>query len=127
MSLPLPAPSIGNEHPDAILVPALLKQVLHAAKVARTFFTDIADKENVTGSLDLRVVQRANDGEQHRKAAGVVADTGRGQSISISPYLYVCAFGKNRIEMRRDGEERAGSCALAQGKDVPFGIDLDIR
>src|SRR6185436_2461793 len=63
-----------DEHLDPILVGAFQEQMFDAAKIAGAFFADVADEEDVARGLNPGFVHRANDREQHRKRARVVAD-----------------------------------------------------
>src|SRR5262249_12543074 len=88
-----------NEHLDLVFVRSLLKQIFHAAQIARPFFSNIADEENVTRSLDLGGIHSTNHHKQNSQSPRVVADAGGSQFCAVPADFEICSFREHGIEM----------------------------
>ena len=112
----------GEEGRDPVAQRAFGEQVADAAQVALALLPDIADEEEVLLGLDPGGVERADEGQQHREAAGVVADAGREELRAFAPDGAVRALGEDRVEMGRDDDHLAVGPAAADAGDVADGV-----
>ena len=87
---------------DPVFVLALLKQVLHAAKVSLPFLADVADEEDVARRPESCRSHGADQRQQQRHAARVVADAGRIQPIAHPLHFYVGAFREDCVDVRKN-------------------------
>src|SRR5580704_785950 len=95
----------GNEFVD-LPGHAFGKEILGAAEIAESFFTDIGDERNCTGRLHFGFIQALDGGQHDRQPAAIVTDTRAFEDISLARNLRKSLLGKNRIEMRADDEIR---------------------
>jgi hypothetical protein len=96
----------------------------HAAQIAGPFLAHIGDEQNICPRFDPGRVHRPQPRQQHREAACVIANTWREQFCPFSADLHVCARRKNRVEMRRDTNQRTIADAAANSGDIALGVDL---
>ena len=96
-----------NEHLDPSLYCPFWNRYFMPRRSPRTFFSDVADEQNVARGLDLYRVHRTNDRQQNCKSARVVANARRIKFRAFTPDFDVGAFRKNRIQMRGDGDQAA--------------------
>ena len=113
---------------EAIDLPlhAFVEEILHAAQIAEAFFADRADKRDRARRLDLRLVHRAHDREQHGETAAVVADAGTAQDVAFALDLDVGAFGKHGVEVRGEHEARPRLRAGPIAEHVAFLVDAHV-
>ena len=82
-------------------------QMTHSPQVAFSFFSDIADKEQISGGFDSGVRERGGERQQGRYAGSVVAGPRRRQTMVVEYRRKGNVAGKNGVDMR--GENGAGS------------------
>ena len=116
----------SDESADAILVAALLKQIAHAAQIARPFLADIGDEQDVGARANASGIHRAQPCQQHRERARVVTDTRREQLCALAADSEIGAGGEHSVEMRGDADQRAIADTWAHARDVALGIDLQV-
>ena len=99
-----------------------------AAQVPFPFLADVADEEDVARRGELRRVERADEGEEEREPARVVADARRRQPRALPLHLHVGALGEDGVEVGiHDQHGSAGRRgAAAEAHDVAFGVHLDV-
>ncbi len=117
----------GDELLDAVLVFPLLHEELRAAQVPLPFLSDVGDEEDVVHGPVLRHVHGTHQLQHQRDAAGVVADAGGHQAVSLALDLHVGAFGKDGVHVREDGEHLVAAAAATHAHHVAFGVHLDVR
>ncbi len=65
-----------EERRDPVTIFALDKQMPHAAQIPETFLADVAHEQDIALRPNAGCIQRSDISQQHREAAGVVADPG---------------------------------------------------
>jgi hypothetical protein len=98
----------------------------YAAQVSLAFFTNGSDKKNRTFGLNLRRPQRLNYRDERNESAAVVGDAGREQTIALAPHGEVGSFGKDRVEMSADNDQRSGGSSAKESETVAFFVDRDL-
>ena len=116
----------GEERFDLVAVSALREQVAYTTQVATAFLADVPYDEDIVARANLGGVHRAKKSEQHGKAARIVADPRRVEFSAFPPHGDVGALGKDRIEMRCDGDQRAIADPPPDAHDIPDRILLDV-
>ena len=111
--------------PYVRLQPALTIEVLHATQVPESFLSDHAHEKDVVVRLDAGFLERAQDGEHHDEAAGIVSDPGREQGIADLPDGDVGAFWKDRIEVTAEPDRAGARPAASKPDDVALGVGPD--
>jgi len=104
----------------------LCEKKARAAQIAGAFLADVADEQNVARRLDVRRAHGAHGREQEREIARVVADARRHEPRAVALHAHVGALGENRVEVRRDGEQRRIAAAAPQAHDVALRVALDV-
>ena len=79
--------------------------IKRAAKVAKAFLAHRPDERDRAGSLDAEADDGPCDPQHDGKAPTIVSNPGPSQHAPVAFHRDVGAFGKYRIEMRRDRDQ----------------------
>ena len=105
----------------------LIENRLDAAQVAESLLTDVSHEGDRPRRLNVRLIQDARDGQEHRQTPAVIANPWCVEHSALAPHPHVGPLRKHRIEMGGDnhmGMERhagpvANHVARLVAADVP--------
>ncbi len=109
--------SIDRDH-RVDLGTAIPEQVLDPPQITEAFLARVADEKNVGLGGDGRLLERPQDAEQHHQPARVVADSGCDVAIALDPDRDVGFRGKDRVEMRDQGDDLPATAPRPAADDV---------
>ena len=116
-----------DEHLDPVFVWSLLKQVPHAAKIARAFFADVSDEKNVAASSE----------SSHRPSRRIIAsNTARERESSPMPgaisrvpsrlHLHVVPSGNTVSRCAAIAISGPFADAFANSHRIAFRVDFNV-
>ena len=119
----------GAIHRYEAVHPALelpFEQVLHAAKIAETFFADGPHERNRPGRLDSGFVHGADHANEDGQATAVVRDSGPLDDAPLPRRPDVRALRKHGVQVRAEYDVRPGGGARALAQHVSDRVDPDV-
>ena len=104
----------------------LFEKVPHTAQISETLLADRADEDDGTLGGDFPLVERADDGQQHREPAAIVGDARRLEDGAAALDLGVGARGEHRVEMRGKDDQRSRPPPRPHAVHIALGVDTDV-
>ena len=90
------------EHHDGFQLRSVsLDQFAHAAEIPLPLFSHISCEQNRAHGFHVGRIHRPRDGHKSRNACAVIGNAGCSHAVTVAMDFYICARGKNSIDVRR--------------------------